>query len=54
MKISKFFAGLFGLLGVLIAGGTVLLCLQSLDREPVLLKTPAAATSRVEVLPPPL
>lgn len=50
MKISKFFAGLFGLLGVLIAGGTVLLCLQSLDREPVLLKTPAAATSRVEAL----
>ena len=48
MKISRFFAGLFGLLGVLIAVGTILLCLQSLDREPMLLKAPAAAASRVE------
>ena len=50
MKISKFFAGLFGLLGTLIAAGTILLCLQSLEREPMLLKTPATATSQVEAL----
>lgn len=50
MKISKFFAGLFGLAGVLIAVGTVLLCLNSLDREPVILKEPAGASFRVEEL----
>lgn len=50
MKISKFFAGLFGLLGAAIAVGTVMLCLHSLDREPVLLKEPSAARSRVEAM----
>lgn len=48
MRISKFFAGLFGLLGAAIAVGTVALCLHSLDRDPMLLKAPAAAQGRVE------
>ena len=50
MKISKFFAVIFGLLGAAIAAGTVFLCLQSLNQEPVLLKTPIAATTQVESL----
>lgn len=48
MKISKFFAVIFGLLGAAIAAGTVFLCLQSLDRAPVLVKTPVSATAQVE------
>lgn len=50
MKISKFFAGLFALLGTAIGVGTVLLCLYSLDREPVLLKAPATASARVDAM----
>ena len=48
MKISKFFAVIFGLLGAAIAAGTVFLCLQSLNQEPVLVKAPIAATTQVE------
>lgn len=48
MKISKFFAVIFGLLGAAIAVGTVFLCLQSLNQEPVLVKTPVSATAQVE------
>ncbi len=48
MKISKFFAVIFGLLGAAIAVGTVFLCLQSLNKEPVLVKTPVSATAQVE------
>lgn len=50
MKISKLFAGLFGLLGAAIAVSTVLLCLHSLHREPILLKEPATASARVEAM----
>lgn len=50
MKISKFFAVIFGLLGAAIAAGTVFLCLQSLDRAPVLVKTPVSATAQVETM----
>lgn len=48
MRISKFFAVIFGLLGAAIAAGTVFLCLQSLNQEPVLVKAPIAATTQVE------
>lgn len=48
MKISKFFAVIFGLLGAAIAAGTVFLCLQSLNQEPVLVKAPIAAATQVE------
>lgn len=50
MKFSKFFAGLFALLGAAIGVGTVLLCLNSLQREPVLLETPHTAVSRVDAM----
>lgn len=50
MKISKFFAGLFALLGIAVAAATVWLCLQSLDKAPVLLSQPQAAVDRVEAL----
>lgn len=50
MKISKFFAGMFALLGIAVAAATVWLCLQSLDKEPVLLRRPDAAVSRVDDL----
>lgn len=48
MRISKFFAVIFGLLGAAIAAGTVFLCLQSLNHEPVLVKAPIAAATQVE------
>ena len=48
MRISKFFAVIFGLLGAAIAAGTVFLCLQSLNQEPVLVKAPISATTQVE------
>ena len=50
MKISKFFAVIFGLLGAAIAAGTVFLCLQSLNQAPTLVKTPINATTQVEGL----
>lgn len=50
MKFSKFFAGLFALLGICVAAATVWLCLQVLDKEPVLLKEPTAAVEQVDKL----
>ncbi len=50
MKISKFFSAIFGLLGAAIAVGTVLLCLQSLNQTPALVKTPVNATAQVDSL----
>ena len=50
MKISKFFAGIFALLGIAVAAATVWLCLQSLDKAPVLVSQPQAAVDRVETL----
>ena len=50
MKISKYFAGMFALLGIAVAAATVWLCLQSLDKEPILLRRPDAAVSRVDDL----
>lgn len=48
MKISKFFAVLFGLLGTAVGVLTVLLCLNSLDRKPVIVQTPDHATAQLE------
>ena len=50
MRISKFFSGLFALIGIAIGAGAVFLCLNSLDREPVLLKAPDTAAVRVDAL----
>lgn len=50
MKISKLFSGLFALLGAALCIGTVWLCLNSLNREPMLLQEPRAAVSRVDML----
>lgn len=50
MKISNFFSGIFALLGIAVAAVTVWLCLNSLDREPVLLQEPKTAVSRVDAL----
>ncbi len=50
MKISKLFAVIFGLLGTALCVLTVLLCLNNLNKAPVLARTPQAAVSRVEAL----
>lgn len=43
MKISKFFSGVFAVLGTVLLVGTVVLCLISLDAEPRLAEVPEAA-----------
>lgn len=50
MKISKFFAGVFALLGIAIGAGAVFLCLNSLDQDPVLVKAPDTASTRVDAM----
>lgn len=50
MKISKLFSGLFALLGIAVSALTVLLCLNVLDKTPILLQEPHAAVSRVDKL----
>ncbi len=50
MKISKVFAAIFGLLGAAICALTVLLCLTSLEKAPVLAQTPQQAMNRVDIL----
>lgn len=50
MKFSKLFAGIFGVLGLLLAVGTVLLSLKSLDAAPVLLSKPEAAAQQSEAM----
>lgn len=50
MRISKVFAALFALLGAAAAALTVLLCLNSLHREPVLAEVPHMAVNRVDAL----
>lgn len=47
MKISKFFAAVFGLLGICVAAYTVNISFASIDSEPVLRTPPEAAHSRV-------
>lgn len=48
MKFSKLFAGIFGVLGLLLAVGTVLLSLKSLDAAPMLVSAPQGAAERSE------
>lgn len=48
MKISKFFSGLFSVLGTVLLVGTVVLCLISLNAEPKLLEVPEGAQERAE------
>lgn len=43
MKAKKFFAWLFGLLGVVLMAGTFFLCLTSLDAAPKLVQIPVEA-----------
>lgn len=50
MKLSKFFAGIFGLLGLALGGFTVWLALSSKDASPVLVTAPEAAQSRAEAV----
>ena len=50
MKISKFFSGIFGLLGILLLAAAVLVSLSALQASPVLLDAPEAALARSEVM----
>lgn len=50
MKMSKLFALFFALVGIAVASATLWLCMQSLEKEPVLLHRPELAVSRVEEL----
>lgn len=50
MKISKFFAGIFGTLGAALAVGTVVLSLRSLNVSPVLLTKPEAAEKQAQAM----
>ncbi len=47
MKISKYFALIFGLLGILMAAVTVGVSFASIDAEPVLLTPPSSAHTQV-------
>jgi len=46
MKISKLFAGLFGILGLAVAGFTVMLALNCRSADPILLVPPETAQER--------
>ncbi|MBR3949385.1 MAG: hypothetical protein IKJ84_01800 [Oscillospiraceae bacterium] len=48
MKIAKFFSWIFGLLGAVVMAGTVVLCLFSLNREPVVQEVPREAKECVQ------
>lgn len=48
MKMSKFFAGVFGVLGVLLMTGTVMLCLMSRNAQPRMLESPEAASAQAQ------
>ena len=50
MRISKFFSGVFGLLGLALAAGTVWLSLHSLNAAPVLVFQPEAAEEQAQAL----
>ena len=50
MKVKKFFAWLFGLLGVALMAGTFFLCLTSLDAQPKLVQIPVQARQCTEDL----
>lgn len=50
MKISKFFSGIFAVLGTVLMICTVVLCLISLNAEPKVLEAPAAARERAEAM----
>lgn len=50
MKISKFFSGIFGLLGILLLAAAVLVSLSALQASPVLLDAPEAALARSEAM----
>jgi len=48
MKIAKFFSWIFGLLGAVVMAGTIVLCLFSLNREPVMQEVPRGAKECVQ------
>ena len=48
MKMSKFFAGVFGVLGVLLMTGTVMLCLMARNAQPRMLESPEAASAQAQ------
>ena len=48
MKMSKFFAGVFGVLGVLLMTGTVMLCLMPRNAQPRMLESPEAASAQAQ------
>ncbi len=50
MRISKLFAGLFGLLGAALTAVALTVCMRSLDAAPVLLTQPEAAKNQVEAM----
>ena len=50
MKVKKFLAWLFGLLGVALMAGTFFLCLTSLDAQPKLVQIPVQARQCTEDL----
>lgn len=50
MKISKLFAGLFAVLGIVIAAGALMITLSSLDASPVLLTPLDEAQEQTEVV----
>ena len=48
MKMSKFFSGVFGVLGVLLMTGTVMLCLMARNAQPRMLESPEAASAQAQ------
>ena len=48
MKIAKFFSWIFGLLGAAVMAATIVLCLFSLNREPIMQEVPRGAKECVQ------
>ena len=48
MKMSKLFSGVFGVLGVLLMTGTVMLCLMARNAQPRMLESPEAASAQAQ------
>ncbi|MDD5864363.1 MAG: hypothetical protein PUD80_07010 [Firmicutes bacterium] len=48
MKLSKFFSGVFGVLGMLLMVATVMLCVLSRNTRPRMLESPEAASTQAQ------
>ena len=50
MKLSKFFSGVFGVLGMLLMVATVMLCVLCRNTQPRMLESPEAASTQAQCM----